>query len=314
MKKRSLPPIFFPLWLLVALGWPFGTHAQQALVSNLGQTDHATPSIIASTILTNPLDHAQQFTTGSNSAGYRLSSVEIEFNRLDAGIPFSVSIRTNASGSPGTVVGTLANPSYTAFTTDTVLTFSAGGDGIALAANTSYFLVLDVTDDTGSNFAYWRVTTSMSEDSGAASGWSIADHAPFPAKHGRCRVDQQPCPLQPQNSHQRLGRHPPHGHHRPRCHAGHRRRGCPLHRQPHGRDHGGVGGASVGVREQCWRAELRGVNQRGRQISQHSYGFRIGGLFRGDRGRCHRRAGRRGDGDCGERFRLYRRQPVNGGA
>ena len=170
-----ISPALLPLGLSLLFGWPFGAHAQQALVSNLGQTDHATPSIIASTILTSALDHAQQFTTGSNSAGYLLNSVEIEFNRLDAGIPFSVSIRTNASGSPGTLVGTLPNPSYTAFTTDTVLTFSAGGDGIALAANTAYFLVLDVTGDTGSNFAYWQVTTSMSEDSGGASGWSIAD-------------------------------------------------------------------------------------------------------------------------------------------
>ena len=159
--------------LLFLFGWPAGALAQQVLVSNLGQADFATASPIAS--LLGVFDHAQQFTTGSNSAGYRLSSVEIEFGRLDAGFPFSVSIRTNASGSPGTVVGTLANPSYTAFTTDTVLKFTAAGDGIALAASTSYFLVLDVTGDSGSNFATWRVTTSMSEDSGGASGWSIAD-------------------------------------------------------------------------------------------------------------------------------------------
>ncbi len=173
MKKQRFSPIFFSLWLLVALGWSAGAHAQQVLVSNLGQADFATASPIAS--LLGVFDHAQQFTTGSNSAGYRLNSVEIEFGRLDAGFPFSVSIRTNASGSPGTVVGTLANPSYTAFTTDTVLKFTAAGDGIALAASTSYFLVLDVTGDSGSNFATWRVTTSMSEDSGGASGWSIAD-------------------------------------------------------------------------------------------------------------------------------------------
>ena len=168
-----ISPALLPLGLSLLFGWSAGASAQQVLVSNLGQADFATASPIAS--LLGVFDHAQQFTTGSNSAGYRLSSVEIEFGRLDAGFPFSVSIRTNASGSPGTVVGTLANPSYTAFTSDTVLTFSAGGNGIALAASTSYFLVLDVTSDSGSNFATWRVTTSMSEDSGGASGWSIAD-------------------------------------------------------------------------------------------------------------------------------------------
>ncbi len=159
--------------LLGLAGLPAKVLAQQALVSNLGQADFANPSLIAS--LFGGLDHAQQFTTGGNSAGYRLNSVEIEFNRLDAGVPFTVSIRANASGAPGTVVGTLRNPAYTAFTSDTVLTFTAAGSGIALAANTSYFLVLDVTGDIGSNFASWRVTTSMNEDSGAASGWSIAN-------------------------------------------------------------------------------------------------------------------------------------------
>ena len=171
-RLQALLAALLPV-LFVLFGWPAGALAQQVLVSNLGQADFATASPIAS--LLGVFDHAQQFTTGSNSAGYRLNSVEIEFGRLDAGFPFSVSIRTNASGSPGTVVGTLANPSYTAFTTDTVLKFTAAGDGIALAASTSYFLVLDVTGDSGSNFATWRVTTSMSEDSGGASGWSIAD-------------------------------------------------------------------------------------------------------------------------------------------
>ncbi len=167
---RGLPRLAVLLFLS---SWPAGALAQQVLVSNLGQADFATASPIAS--LLGVFDHAQQFTTGSNSAGYRLNSVEIEFGRLDAGFPFSVSIRTNASGSPGTVVGTLGNPAYTAFTTDRVLTFMAAGAGIALAASTSYFVVLDVTGDSGSNFATWRVTTSMSEDSGGASGWSIAD-------------------------------------------------------------------------------------------------------------------------------------------
>ncbi len=158
---------------LMLLGWPAGALAQQALVSNIGQADFVSPSPIASAL--GGVDHAQQFTTGGNSRGYRLNSVEIEFARLDAGIPFSVSIRANASGAPGTVVGTLQNPAYTAFTTDTVLTFSASGSGIALAASTSYFLVLDVTGDIGTRIGNWRVTTSTNEDSGAASGWSIAN-------------------------------------------------------------------------------------------------------------------------------------------
>ena len=84
--------------LLVLCGWPAGALAQQALVSNIGQADFVSPSPIASSL--GGIDHAQQFTTGGNSRGYRLNSVEIEFARLDAGIPFSVSIRANASGAP----------------------------------------------------------------------------------------------------------------------------------------------------------------------------------------------------------------------
>jgi len=155
-RTRGLPATALRL---VLLAFPAGAFAQQALVSNLGQADLELASPINS--LLGEIDHAQQFTTGGNSAGYRLNSVEIEFNRLDAGIPFSVSIRTNASGAPGTAVGTLQTPTFTPFTSDTVLTFSASGSGIALAANTSYFLVLDVTGDAGENFALWRVTTSI---------------------------------------------------------------------------------------------------------------------------------------------------------
>ncbi|MCY4176626.1 MAG: hypothetical protein OXD37_09940 [Acidimicrobiaceae bacterium] len=168
------------LGLSAVLGRP-GTAAaqQQALVSNLSQNDFATPSPIASAL--GIVDHAQQFTTGSNAGGYKLNSVDIEFSQFDTGLSFSVSVYNSSEGKPGTLVGNLSTPTFSSFTSDTVLTFSASGDGIALAASTAYFVVLDVSGDRGSRIATWRVTTSMSEDSGAAAGWSIADKHLFRA-------------------------------------------------------------------------------------------------------------------------------------
>ncbi|MCY4067751.1 MAG: hypothetical protein OXE79_01410 [Acidimicrobiaceae bacterium] len=168
------------LGLSAVLGRP-GTAAaqQQALVSNLSQNDFATPSPIASAL--GIVDHAQQFTTGSNAGGYKLNSVDIEFSQFDTGLSFSVSVYNSSEGKPGTLVGNLSTPTFSSFTSDTVLTFSASGDGIALAASRAYFVVLDVSGDRGSRIAGWRVTTSMSEDSGAAAGWSIADKHLFRA-------------------------------------------------------------------------------------------------------------------------------------
>jgi len=167
--------------LLAALSvWPVAAQAQttRALVGNLGQADYLLGSPVASPTF-GALDHAQQFTTGSSGAGYLLRNVQIAFSRFDTGFTFAVSIRRNANGKPGTTVGTLQTPTFTSFTTDTVLRFNASGSGIALAANTSYWVVLDVTGTVGERVALWEVTDSTNEDTGAAAGWSLADKHRF---------------------------------------------------------------------------------------------------------------------------------------
>ncbi|MYJ75679.1 MAG: hypothetical protein F4089_11520, partial [Gammaproteobacteria bacterium] len=126
------------------------------LVSNTGQSeDHESH---------HSSDRAQPFTTGSNAAGYTLTSVKF----LSSGIDSSkTALRIESSGTnnkPGGSLGTLTLSHDGTTTTGTTT-------GIALDANTTYFVVLESSD--GSN-TYHR-TRSDNEDAGAAAGWSIGD-------------------------------------------------------------------------------------------------------------------------------------------
>ncbi|MDE0136078.1 MAG: hypothetical protein OXM54_14680, partial [Acidimicrobiaceae bacterium] len=120
-------------------------------------------------------DVAQAFTTGSNSGGYSLRSVDVRFANI--GSTFSASsltagVYTSSGGVPGTSLGTLAKPSsFPVSTADQTLTFTSAGT--YLAPNTTYFLVID----SSANAANTRIreTSSDSEDSGALAGWSIGD-------------------------------------------------------------------------------------------------------------------------------------------
>ena len=108
------------------------------------------------------------FTTGSNTAGYVLTSVRLEVQSHTGTTGASVSIHENSSGSPGTNLGTLTNPS--SFPTSLEdRQFTAPDDGIALSASTTYVVKFDGDE------AVFKVTTLDAEDSGAAAGWSIAD-------------------------------------------------------------------------------------------------------------------------------------------
>ncbi|MYG46087.1 MAG: hypothetical protein F4157_01640 [Synechococcus sp. SB0675_bin_6] len=111
----------------------------QTFVSNLNQAD----SNVASSF---PNDAAQLFATGSNSEGYSLRSVEVEFLRSVDSFSVTASIYTNSSGSPGTKVGSdLTNPTFVNTNSDRVYEFTTSG--IDLDANTEYFFVLDLESD-----------------------------------------------------------------------------------------------------------------------------------------------------------------------
>ena len=125
------------------------------LVSNINKTN-STNSSLAN------FDMAQGFTTGSNSGGYTLTSVEISFHSAPSGI--SVKLATGLP-SATTEVATLTNPS--SLSTGT-LTFDAPSN-TTLSASTTYWVVVEA-----SSGALWNALES-DEDPGAASGWSIAD-------------------------------------------------------------------------------------------------------------------------------------------
>ena len=150
-----------PLALLLPAAETAQAQASVKLVSNTGQGSTTTPNDFLS-------DIAQAFTTGSNSGGYRLTRVDLELRHTSGAQPtYSVSIHTDSSGSPGTSLGTLTNPSSLPSSFGLVQ-FTASGKGLDLAANTTYFVVVDATSGTANT--HWRDTQSSAEDADGAGG------------------------------------------------------------------------------------------------------------------------------------------------
>ena len=121
-------------------------------------------------------DYAQAFTTGSSA--FKLTRADLWMSNALTSTPaaaWTLSVHeVDSSGLPGTSLGSLA-------TSDTVpvgapfgrIEHAHSGTGIDLAADTTYFLVLDAS--TGTNLNLVQGEESDSEDAGAAPGWSLAD-------------------------------------------------------------------------------------------------------------------------------------------
>ena len=140
LRGRCLAPRGLAAGLLVAvaalLALPLQAQAQaRTLVSNVEQGAGATHSSFVD------FDVAQAFTTGSNSAGYTLKSVELGIiSSFNNATTLTVSIHSNSSGAPGARLGTLTNPASLAGGGVVAFTHTRG---IALAASTTYFVVID---------------------------------------------------------------------------------------------------------------------------------------------------------------------------
>ena len=158
------------LALLLAAG---AVQAQTAskLVGNTGQTTNSHTDF--------RWHLAQAFTTGSASRGYKLTRADLRLRLRQGAQPtYTVKIHSaDSSGNPGASLGTL--------TTSTSLLagwlnvqFTASGDGIDLAADTTYFVVLVATAG-ATQYTRWANTTSNAEDGGGAAGWSIAHNTRF---------------------------------------------------------------------------------------------------------------------------------------
>ena len=152
---------------------PPQTAAQQSstptpikLVSNTGQSGNATEPW--------NFDLAQAFTTGNNRRGYTLTSLDFHMSGVGAFTPgYEIHIyNADASGNPGSSIGKLNKPST--LTTSGANSATASGAGIDLKKETKYFVLIDMSSKNGPNFGSLQ-TTSDSEDSGAAAGWSIGD-------------------------------------------------------------------------------------------------------------------------------------------
>ena len=151
--------------------------ARHVLISNLGQSDGARGGL--------GNDHAQAFTTGGDSDGYIVTSVDMEFARSESAsalaTALTVTIQSDSSGNPsGTILGTLTNPTFVSVNSDRTYEFTAPDAGIALAANTKYWFVVDVDASTvlSSNNAV-RNTNSDDVDAGGVTGWNLDDDSRY---------------------------------------------------------------------------------------------------------------------------------------
>ncbi|WP_419908707.1 choice-of-anchor R domain-containing protein [Candidatus Poriferisodalis sp.] len=132
-----------------------------ALVSNIGQSDVGGINFLTSRL------QAQGFTTGDHASGYGLMSIEVDTSAVGAPAGVRVELWSAASdGTPDAKLGNLTVPS----TISSGATTFAAPTGTWLRANTTYFVVLYRASGSGGTM---RTTDATTEDSGAASGWSL---------------------------------------------------------------------------------------------------------------------------------------------
>ena len=167
-----LTSVAFALALLLGVG-AAQAQTSEKLVSNTGQTGLEFSEDFK-------YDHAQAFTTGSHAAGYTLTRVDLKAVHIGSTTPaYTVSIySSDSSNQPGTDLGTLTNPASLPSTAGLVQ-FTAS-DGIDLAPNTTYWMVVDV--DTGDDNTSILGTYSDDEDTGTVAGWTIANTLLFRIK------------------------------------------------------------------------------------------------------------------------------------
>ena len=175
------------LLVLVALATFQGAPSLQAvvttLISNTGQTTHATTVVTLGTGTSDDSRAAQSFVTGTNTDGYTVSSIGIKLATLsaaaNAGTDLKLEIYSDASSTPDSAICTLADPAT--FTADAVNEFTAPTGAEAcprLLRNTNYHVVLErVATTTANSTVTVSTTPDNGEDTGGATGWSIGNHA-----------------------------------------------------------------------------------------------------------------------------------------
>ncbi len=154
---------------------PAEAQTEPVLVKNTGQTSTGDASLTSSVVP----KRSQRFTTGPNPNGYRLSHVGIGLEVADtstAGADLQVRLHAAGSGTaPGDELCTLTDPP--AFKSSGVHYFSVPPDSTGcstLARDTTYEIVIDRVSGTSGNLSV-QVTNTDTEDTGAETGFAIAD-------------------------------------------------------------------------------------------------------------------------------------------
>ena len=145
------------------------------LVSNLGQT--------ASDVQLDALlqDHRVQFTTGDNTGGYNLDTIELNVAEHNFA-QVTVSLHSDSSGNPGSSIFTFENPDP--ITGPAVNIFTAPAN-TTLMGSRPYHIVVSATDG-GSVAAEFRLTraSSNAEDDEGADDWAIANNGYYLSSGG----------------------------------------------------------------------------------------------------------------------------------
>ena len=145
------------------------------LVSNIEQDTHSFFNIKVSR------DKAQQFTTGGNTSGYNLDSVELKVGNYE-NVMVTVRLYSDSSGNPGTSIFTFTNPTA-GVVANSDNTFTAPAN-TTLMASTPYHIVVSGADDPDETSNDFRLDTAASddEDEGGAvnsegtADWEIGDN------------------------------------------------------------------------------------------------------------------------------------------
>ena len=154
---------------LLATAASFTTPAQVVSVSNLSETTSGAIFSVGGSIG----DYAQEFTTGSNSGGYTLSSVTLDISTVLNATGFTLAIHdVQSSGNNVGEPATTARATLTGTAEGGQATFTCSSN-CDLAASTSYFVYISAP---GANAVLLSGTASNSETlTPSGNGWSIAD-------------------------------------------------------------------------------------------------------------------------------------------
>lgn len=156
---------FSVLFLFLVLAIPIGAHADvlfdNIVITQSGQNSQWNNGVML----------GQSFTTGSSS--YILTSVDLYMIDVN-GVTGFLSIWTNESNRPGSLVGVFTSPA-TFSSVYAINTFTTSG--ISLNANSEYWVVLSKTP--GNGYLSWVYSDSQTGDTGYGSSFSSTDWTSF---------------------------------------------------------------------------------------------------------------------------------------